>query len=113
MEAVSEDRPLTAQKNMELMIRVSDPLALSTDIRKTFKEILNWVFELLVRIDMAATILLDPEKRKNQKSDLSDERGRGRSALQYRGLGARDADQGSLYDFRCGYARGGGHTRYT
>jgi GAF domain-containing protein len=46
------------------MIRVSDLLARSADIRETLKEILNCVFELLVRIDRAAIILLDPEKGK-------------------------------------------------
>ena len=64
MEGLAEDRPLTAQKNMELMIRVSDLLTRSRDIRETLKEILNCVFELLVRIDRAAIILLDPEKEK-------------------------------------------------
>jgi len=64
MEGPAEDRPLTAQKNMELMIRVSDLLTRSTDIRETLKEILNCIVELLVRIDRAAIILLDPEKAK-------------------------------------------------
>jgi two-component system, NtrC family, sensor kinase len=64
MEGLAEDRPLTAQKNMELMIRVSDLLTRSTDIRETLKEILNCIFELLVRIDRAAIILLDSEKAK-------------------------------------------------
>jgi len=64
MEGLAEDRPLTAQKNMELMIRVSDLLTRSTDIRETLKEILNCIVELLVRIDRAAIILLDPEKAK-------------------------------------------------
>jgi len=64
MEGPTEDRPLTAQKNMELMIRVSDLLTRSTDIRETLKEILNCIVELLVRIDRAAIILLDPEKAK-------------------------------------------------
>jgi 3',5'-cyclic-nucleotide phosphodiesterase len=64
MEGLAEDRPLTAEKNMELMIRVSDLLTRSTDIRETLKEILNCVFELLARIDRAAIILLDPEKAK-------------------------------------------------
>ncbi len=63
-EGLAEDRPLTAQKNMELMIRVSDLLTRSTDIRETLKEILNCIVELLVRIDRAAIILLDPEKAK-------------------------------------------------
>ena len=63
-EGVSEDRPMTAQRNMELMMRVSDLLTKSTNIRNTMKEVLNCVFDLLVRIDRAAIILLDPEKGK-------------------------------------------------
>jgi pSer/pThr/pTyr-binding forkhead associated (FHA) protein len=61
-ESLSEDRPMTAQRNMELLIRVSDLLSGSTDIRDTLKEILNCVFDLLIRIDRAAIILLDLEK---------------------------------------------------
>lgn len=63
-EELAEDRPMTAQKNMELMMSVSGLLSGSTDIRDTLKEILNRVFELLVRIDRAAIILLDPEEAK-------------------------------------------------
>jgi pSer/pThr/pTyr-binding forkhead associated (FHA) protein len=63
-EGTPEDRPMTAQRNMQLMIRVSELLARSTNIRETLKEILNCVFELLVRIDRAAIILLDPDKEK-------------------------------------------------
>lgn len=63
-EERSEDRPMTAQRNMELMIRVSDLLTRSTNIRDTLKEILDCVFDLLVRIDRAAIILLDPEQGK-------------------------------------------------
>jgi hypothetical protein len=62
IEGLSEDRPMTAQRNMELLIRVSDLLTRSTNIRDTLKEILDCVFDLLVRIDRAAIILLDPEK---------------------------------------------------
>jgi 3',5'-cyclic-nucleotide phosphodiesterase len=61
-DALSEDRPMTAQRNMELMIKVSDLLTRSTDIHDTLKEILDCIFDLLVRIDRAALILLDPEK---------------------------------------------------
>jgi GAF domain-containing protein len=50
--------------NMDLMLRVSDLLTRSTNIRHTLKEILNCVFDLLVRIDRAAIILLDPETGK-------------------------------------------------
>jgi 3',5'-cyclic-nucleotide phosphodiesterase len=63
-EGLSEDRPMTAQRNMELMLRVSDLLTRSTDIRDTLKKILDCVFNLLVRIDRAAIFLLDPDKGK-------------------------------------------------
>ena len=63
-EGLAEDRPMTAQRNMELMIRVSELLTRSTNIRDTLKEILDSVFDLLVRIDRAAFILLDPDKLK-------------------------------------------------
>ena len=61
-EGPAEDRPMTARRNTELMIKVSELLARSTNIRDTLKEILNCVFELLVRIDRAAIMLLDPDK---------------------------------------------------
>ena len=63
-EGPAEDRPMTAQRNMELMIRVSELLTRSTNLHETLKEILNCVFELLLRIDRAAIILLDPDKGK-------------------------------------------------
>jgi len=63
-EGLAEDRPMTAQRNMDLMIRVSELLTRSTNIRDTLKEILDSVFDLLVRIDRAAIILLDPDQLK-------------------------------------------------
>jgi transcriptional regulator with GAF, ATPase, and Fis domain len=57
-----EDRPMTAQRNMELMLKVSALLNHSTNIHHTFKQILDCVFDLLARIDRAAIILLEPEK---------------------------------------------------
>ena len=61
-EGLTEDRPMTAQRNIELMLKVSDLLTRSTNIQNTLKEILDCVFDLLVRIDRAAIILLEPEK---------------------------------------------------
>ena len=63
-EGLTEDRPMTAQRNIELMLKVSDLLTRSTNIHDTLKEILDYVFDLLVRIDRAAIILLEPEKGK-------------------------------------------------
>ena len=55
---------MTAQRNMDLMLKVSDLLNRPTNIRDTLKDILDCVYDLLVRIDRAAIILLDPEKGK-------------------------------------------------
>jgi hypothetical protein len=63
-DGLNGDRPLTAQRNMELMIRVSDLLTRSRNIRDTLEEILDCVFNLLVRIDRAVIILLEPDKAK-------------------------------------------------
>ena len=79
-EGPAEDRPMAAQRNMDLMLRVSDLLTRSTNICHTLKEILNCVFDFLVRIDRAAIILLDPEKGKvkeviyRMKEGVEDER---------------------------------------
>jgi len=59
---LGEDRPMTAQRNMELMLKVSDLLTRPKDIHHILREILDCVFDLLIRIDRAAIILLDPEK---------------------------------------------------
>jgi 3',5'-cyclic-nucleotide phosphodiesterase len=63
-EGPTEDRPMTAQKNMDLALKVSDLLNGPANIRDTLKDILDCIYDLLVRIDRAAIILLDPEKGK-------------------------------------------------
>ena len=59
---LGEDRPMTAQRNMELMLKVTDLLTRPKDIHDILREILDCVFDLLIRIDRAAIIVLDPEK---------------------------------------------------
>ena len=63
-EGLDDDRPMTALRSGELMMKVSDLLTRSTNIRDTLKKILDCVFDLLVRIDRVAIILLDPERGK-------------------------------------------------
>jgi sigma-B regulation protein RsbU (phosphoserine phosphatase) len=57
------NRPSTVQKNMELVYRVCDALTYPFDIHQTLKRILDHVFEVLVRIDRGAIILIDSETR--------------------------------------------------
>jgi FHA domain/GAF domain len=57
------NRPSTVQKNMELVYRVCDALTYPYDIRQTLERVLDHVFEVLVRIDRGAIILIDSETR--------------------------------------------------
>ena len=60
-EDLFPDRPSTARKNMELVHKVCDALTHPLDIHQTLKRVLDHVFEVLVRIDRGAIILIDSE----------------------------------------------------
>ena len=56
-----QDRPMTAKKNMELIYKVSDVLGQSLNINEILEKILEYIFDLLKRIDRGAVILIDHE----------------------------------------------------
>jgi pSer/pThr/pTyr-binding forkhead associated (FHA) protein len=56
-----KDRPLTAQKNMELIYKVSNVLMQSLNIKDVLERILNYVMELLKRIDRGVIILVNEQ----------------------------------------------------
>lgn len=58
------DRPMTSQKNMELIQRVSDVLMQSSDINEILEKILYYVLDLLKRVDRGVIILVDPETKR-------------------------------------------------
>jgi len=58
-----ENRPMTSQKNMEFIHKVSTVLMRSSDIKKTLEEILDSIFELFKRIDRGLFILIDDESK--------------------------------------------------
>jgi pSer/pThr/pTyr-binding forkhead associated (FHA) protein len=58
-----KDRPLTAQKNMELIYKVSNVLMQSLNIKDVLEKILNYVMELLKRIDRGVIILINEDTR--------------------------------------------------
>lgn len=64
-ETFLQDRPLTPQKNMELIFKVSsvlmESLHANEDINEILKTILNYILDLLKRIDRGAFILVDEE----------------------------------------------------
>jgi pSer/pThr/pTyr-binding forkhead associated (FHA) protein len=59
-----QDRPMTAKKNMELIYKVSDVLGQSLNINEILEKILEYIFDLLKRIDRGAVILIDHETGK-------------------------------------------------
>ncbi len=56
---VVQDRPMTSQKNMELIHKVSDVLMQSTDINEILAKILDYILDLLKRVDRGVIILVD------------------------------------------------------
>ena len=58
------DRPQTTSKNLELIYRVSNVLMESVNVREFFEKTMDFLFELLKRIDRGAILLVDEETGK-------------------------------------------------
>ena len=56
-----KDRPLTQPTNMEFFYNVSTVLTESLDINEIMEKVLDYIFQLLKRIDRGVIILLDDE----------------------------------------------------
>lgn len=56
---IVSDRPMTTPKNLELIYKVSNVLMQSLDINEILEKILDYIFELLQRIDRGVIILVD------------------------------------------------------
>ncbi len=56
-----KDRPMTTKRNLELIYKVSHVLGQTLDINDMLEKILEYVFDLLKRIDRGAIILVDDE----------------------------------------------------
>jgi hypothetical protein len=63
-EVTIQNRPMTHKKNMELIYKVSNALMQSSNINEILEKILNYIFELLKRIDRGVIILIDEETGK-------------------------------------------------
>ena len=61
---IVQDRPMTSQKNMELIHKVSNVLMKSTDIHEILEKILDYILDLLKRVDRGVIILIHPETKK-------------------------------------------------
>jgi signal transduction histidine kinase len=66
-ETLVIDRPMTAYKNLELIYKVSNVLTHSSDLNETLAGVLDYIFDILKRIDRAAIILVDSETGKISK----------------------------------------------
>ena len=66
-EAFPQDRPMTAQRNMELIYKASSALMqsinINEDIHEILGKILNYLLGLLQRVDRGAFILVDSETK--------------------------------------------------
>ena len=64
-EGFAQDRPMTPQKNMELLYKVSHALMQSLNLNENISEILekilHYILDLLKRIDRGAFIIVDAE----------------------------------------------------
>jgi len=60
---IVQDRPMTSQKNMEMIHKVSDVLMKSTDINEILQKILDYILDLLKRVDRGVIILIHPETK--------------------------------------------------
>jgi transcriptional regulator with GAF, ATPase, and Fis domain len=59
-----QDRPKTTKKNMELIYKVSNVLSPSLAINEILDQILDFIFDLLKRIDRGVVILIESETGK-------------------------------------------------
>lgn len=61
----AQDRPMTPQRNLELIYRVSNllmqSLSMDDNITEIFEKIMNYILDLLKRVDRGVFILLDSE----------------------------------------------------
>ena len=82
-ELFIQDRPMTSEKNMELINRVSRLLMQSSDISEVLKKILDSILDLLTRIDRGVIILMDDETGKILDVIIRSKKGKNKSVRLY------------------------------
>lgn len=78
-----KDRPMTSQKNMELIQKVSNVLMQSADIHEILEKILDFVLELLKRVDRGVVIIIDQNTRKTSEVIFKSKKREERSMQMY------------------------------
>jgi pSer/pThr/pTyr-binding forkhead associated (FHA) protein len=82
-EVIVKDRPMTSQKNMELIRKVSDVLMQSSDIHEILEKILDFILELLKRVDRGVVIIIDQNTRKTSEVIFKSKKRETRSMQMY------------------------------
>jgi hypothetical protein len=59
---IVRDRPLSAEKNMELIYKVSNALIQYQNVKDLLEKMLTYIMELFKRVDRGVVILVDSEK---------------------------------------------------
>ena len=78
-----KDRPMTAKRNLELIYKVSHVLGQTLDINDMLEKILEYVFDLLKRIDRAAIILVNDETGENRQVIIRNKQGMAHNKMRY------------------------------
>ncbi|MBW1772633.1 MAG: FHA domain-containing protein [Deltaproteobacteria bacterium] len=79
----AHDRPMTPARNMEFVFKVCEALMQSENINKTLEMILNYIFQLLERVDRGVIILVDIETGKIADIICSYEKNRDETVMMY------------------------------
>lgn len=82
-ELFIQDRPMTSEKNMELINRVSRLLMQSSDISDVLQKILDSILDLLTRIDRGVIILTDDKTGKILDVIIRSKKGSKKSMREY------------------------------
>jgi pSer/pThr/pTyr-binding forkhead associated (FHA) protein len=78
-----KDRPMTAKQNMELIYKVSHVLGQTLDINETLEKILEYIFDLLKRIDRGAIILVNDETGETTQVIIRNKEGLPHNRMRY------------------------------
>ena len=80
-----KDRPMTAKRNMELVSKVSHVLGQSLDINEMMERILEYIFDLLKRIDRGAIILVNDKTGEVKQVIIRNKEGLSDNRMRYSG----------------------------
>ncbi len=78
-----KDRPMTAKQNMELIFRVSHILGQTLDINQMLEKILEYIFDLLKRIDRGAIVLINDKTGETRQVIIRNKEGLTDNTIRY------------------------------